>query len=59
MNENKKDLFIQDFLKTQSQEGGGSVWITPPANFNFLILNHIQIEIKSKIVPEHPLPRIT
>lgn len=23
MNENKKDLFIQDFLKTQSQEGGG------------------------------------
>lgn len=48
MNENKKDLFIQDFLKTQSQEGGGSVWITPPANFNFLILHHNKLKSYQK-----------
>lgn len=46
MNENKKDLSIQDFLKIQSQEGGGvALDYTPPENFNFLILHHIHIEI--------------
>lgn len=46
MNENKKYISIQDFLKIQSQEGGGvALDYTPPENFNFLILHHIHIEI--------------